>query len=270
MSLRMARTFVADGVTTVAATPHILPGVYHNEGVGIRAATDALQAALDENGIALKLVTGADVHVAPDLVAGIQNGRVLTLADTRYILIEPPHHVPPVRLEETFFNLIASGYVPILTHPERLSWVADQYDMIVRLKAGGVLMQITSGSLRGAFGRNAQSMAHRMLHDGMVDIVSTDAHDDERRPPDLSQGYKLAAQLLGTEEATHLVLTRPRAILADEAPNTLPKPTRIQTEEATNVHSRSRRSAVGRHGREGRRNSRGGGIFDRMRRIFGE
>jgi protein-tyrosine phosphatase len=37
VSLMMARAAVAQGVTVMACTPHILPGVYHNAGPAIRA-----------------------------------------------------------------------------------------------------------------------------------------------------------------------------------------------------------------------------------------
>ena len=37
MSLEMARMSVADGVTTVACTPHIYPGLYDNTRDGIVA-----------------------------------------------------------------------------------------------------------------------------------------------------------------------------------------------------------------------------------------
>ncbi len=103
VSLRMAEAFVADGVSIVACTPHILPGMYHNEGPAIRDAADLLQTAIDEAGLPLRLTTGADVHVAPNLLEGLRTGRVLSIADTRYVLIEPPHHVMPMRLEDTFF-----------------------------------------------------------------------------------------------------------------------------------------------------------------------
>ena len=66
VSLTMARAAVAQGVTVMACTPHILPGVYHNYGLDIRAATKLLQDALNREGIALQLVTGADVHMAPN------------------------------------------------------------------------------------------------------------------------------------------------------------------------------------------------------------
>ena len=65
MSLEMARIAVADGIRVMACTPHIYPGLYQNHTAGITAARDALQAALDEQGIALELTTGADVHLVP-------------------------------------------------------------------------------------------------------------------------------------------------------------------------------------------------------------
>src|SRR5262249_54839749 len=76
VSIAMARALVADGVTTVACTPHILPGVYHNSGPEIRAAVQQLQEALDQEGIPLHLVAGADVHIAPDLASGLQSGHL--------------------------------------------------------------------------------------------------------------------------------------------------------------------------------------------------
>ena len=76
MALEMARMAVADGIHTVACTPHIYPGLYENTGEGIRAAIAALQAELDAAGIALKLVEGADVHLAPGLVDGIADRSV--------------------------------------------------------------------------------------------------------------------------------------------------------------------------------------------------
>ena len=224
VSLRMAQAFVADGVQVVACTPHILPGLYHNTGPQIRQATESLQQALDQHGIALRLVTGADVHIVPDLVAGLQQGRLLSLADSRYVLVEPPHHVAPVRLEDLFFSLLVAGYVPILTHPERLTWLKAHYATIQRMAQAGVWMQITAGSLAGAFGRAAQTWAERMLDDGIVHIVATDAHDVDKRPPMLGIGRALAAKRVGDAEAEHLVLTRPFGVLGNAAPSSLPVP----------------------------------------------
>jgi hypothetical protein len=74
MSLDMARMAVADGVHTMACTPHIYPGLYLNDAQGISRARQQLQAALDVYRIALTLVDGADVHLVPGLLEGLRAG----------------------------------------------------------------------------------------------------------------------------------------------------------------------------------------------------
>jgi protein-tyrosine phosphatase len=273
VSLAMAETAVAQGITVLACTPHILPGLYHNDGPAIREATKALQDALDQNGIPLRLVTGADVHMAPNFIAGLRSGQLLSIADSRYVLVEPPHHTAPPQLEDFFFNMAVAGYVPVLTHPERLSWVPSRYETIKKLVHAGVWMQITAGSFTGAFGRNALYWAEKMLDDGCVHLVASDAHDIERRPVNLAAGYEYLAKRVGAEEAQCLVLTRPLAILKDEAPSSVPGPLRVVDAERSlpeaddRSRSRGQRSgkddAGGRPGGDGLR-----GLSGRVRRFF--
>jgi protein-tyrosine phosphatase len=223
-SLAMARTFVADGVLIVACTPHILPGLYHNSGPQIRDATAKLQQLLIERGIPLRLTTGADNHVIPGFLSELRSGKLLSLADSRYVLVEPPHHVAPPRLEELFFNLITANYVPILTHPERLTWINSAYASMERLYTAGAWFQVTAGSLSGDFGRNARYWAERLLDEGKVHLLATDAHDLKARAPRLSRGRELAAKRVGEVEAQNLVVTRPRGVLQNVPPSELPHP----------------------------------------------
>jgi protein-tyrosine phosphatase len=220
----MARIYVSEGVECVACTPHILPALYNNSGEQIRRAVDALQLRLDDAGIPLKLVSGADNHIVPDFVQGLKSGRLLPLAQSAYVLVEPPHHVAPLRLEELFFSIIAAGYVPVLTHPERLSWIGSKFHVIKNLASRGVWMQITSGALRGRFGSQPRYWAERMLAEGLVHILATDAHNVKSRPPDLLAGRKHAERLVGAEETKHLVVTRPQGALLNISPEALPLP----------------------------------------------
>ncbi|HEY8261690.1 MAG TPA: CpsB/CapC family capsule biosynthesis tyrosine phosphatase, partial [Methylosinus sp.] len=118
-SLAMARMAAEDGVGVIACTPHITPGVYDHHGATIRARVADLQAALDAADIPLSLVIGADAHIAPGFVDGLRSGAIPSLNDTRYVLVEPPHHAMPPMIEGFFVQLCAAGYVPVLTHPER-------------------------------------------------------------------------------------------------------------------------------------------------------
>lgn len=213
----------AEGVGVIACTPHITPGVYDNDGASIRAHIARLQSALDEAHIPVSLVIGADVHIAPRLVEALRSGAAPTLHDTRYVLVEPPHHVMPPLIEEFFAELIAAGYAPILTHPERLTWIGWRPDMIRRLFDIGVWMQVTAGALHGDFGAKPKYWAERLIGESMCHILATDAHDSGgRRRPRLRAGYDAAVRLVGEEEAANLVYWRPLAILENRAPQEAP------------------------------------------------
>ncbi len=223
-SLVMAQAYVDQGVQCVACTPHILPGLYQNSGPQIKAAVAELQQRLDDAAIPLRLVSGADNHIVPDFVAGLTQGRLLPIGESNYVLVEPPHHIAPARLGDLFFSILLGGYIPILTHPERLSWIESKYEVMTTLAAKGVWMQLTSGSLTGRFGRRPRYWAKRMLEEGLVQILATDAHDTIRRPPDLAKGLREAERLVGAEEARHLVHTRPLGVLMNKPPRELPTP----------------------------------------------
>lgn len=229
-SLEMARMAVSDGITVTACTPHILPGVYNNEGHSIKTAVARLREAVAQAGIRLQLVAGADVHVAPDLAARLRTGEALTINDSRYLLLEPPHHIAPPRLEDHIFELQTAGYVPVVTHPERLSWIEAHYALIKRLVYNGILMQLTAGSFMGRFGRRPRYWAERMLDEGLCHVLATDGHNTEQRPPRLSDAREAIARRVGEQEATNLVLTRPQGILNDVAPSQLAPLPAVQAE----------------------------------------
>ena len=224
----MARVAVEDGITVTACTPHVMPGVYDNTGPDILARIAALQGELDAAGIALKLVGGADAHLASNLIPGLKDGRVPRLNGSRYFLFEPPHHVAPPRLEHAVSDIMAAGFHPILTHPERLAWIETHYESIVRIANAGAWMQLTGGSITGRFGKRPKYWAERMLDAGMVAIVASDGHNLRNRKPQISDARAVVAQRLSEQAATDMVLTRPQGVLLDADPASLPGLNRVE------------------------------------------
>jgi protein-tyrosine phosphatase len=214
-SLEMARLAVADGTTHMACTPHIVPGMYPNNTENITRSVRLLEQALRRNSIPLALCVGADVHIAPDLPEQLVLGTIPTLNGSRYFLFEPPHHVLPPRLEELATRLINAGFVPILTHPERLTWAKANYDVIERLNTLGCLIQVTADSIVGAFGRTPLYYSEKLIDEGRVDIIASDTHGATRRRPGLSRAVVAAAKRCGEDEVYNMVVKRPSDILAN-------------------------------------------------------
>jgi protein-tyrosine phosphatase len=217
-SLEMARIAVADGIRTIACTPHIYPGLFENDSAGIAPRVDSLQRRLRDEGIELELTLGADAHLTPELLGRVRSGTAPTLAGSRYFLLEPPHTVAPPRFAESVFDFLAAGLVPVITHPERLTWIRAHYAVFVALVKSGAWLQVTAGSLNGRFGESAQYFGRKLLDDGLVHILATDAHGTRHRAPLLAEGRRAAEDAVGAEEAQRLVVERPQAILDDRPP----------------------------------------------------
>ncbi len=212
-SLAMAQMAVADGIEVMACTPHFLPGRYDNSADDVRIRVTELSQRLFQEGINLKLVVGADAHIRADFLERLNNNQILRLHDSRYVLFEPSFLGLPPQLEDILGQILNSGYVPVLTHPERFKWIEGHYAIFERLSQAGVWMQITAGSLTGKFGIRAQYWAQKMLADGLVNVLASDAHNITSRPPILSEALEIATRELGQAEARHLVFTRPKAVL---------------------------------------------------------
>ena len=215
-SLAMARLAVADGTTHIACTPHFMPGVYENTVQAISQLISELELALQVAEIELTLIRGGDIHIAPDIADKLTAGTLPALGTSNYFLFEPPHHVLPPGIVQLCKGIIAAGYRPVLTHPERLTWIENHYSEICSLDEIGVVVQITAGSITGTFGARALYWAERMLDEGRVDIIASDAHNTRSRPPGLSRARDRIAQRLGDAAAIKMVQDNPQLILNNQ------------------------------------------------------
>jgi protein-tyrosine phosphatase len=215
-ALEMARMAVADGTRIMACTPHVFPPKHNNDTAFIADRVAALRQILQHNDIDLMLVVGGDVHLLPDLPARLRAGTAPTLNNSRYFLLEPNHTIVPPNFVAIIRSYLEAGFIPIITHPERLTWMAKHYALFCEAEEAGAAVQVTAGALTGHFGGKVRALAERMVSEGRVDVIASDAHDPVRRPPGLAAARAAAARLLGDKEADLLVIGNPGRVLSDE------------------------------------------------------
>jgi len=162
--------------------------------------------------------------MVPDLIEGIKSDRIPTINGSRYLLFEPPHKIAPPGFENFVFNLLAVGIIPVITHPERLDWIDTHYESFINVAERGAWLQITAGAVCGKFGKKAKYWADRMLDEGVVHVLATDAHNIHHRPPILSDGCTAVERWVGKEEVKLMVYDRPLATIMDTPPEQLPTP----------------------------------------------
>lgn len=212
-SLRMAEMAAGDGITHLVATPHFTCDERPTASDIGRGVSD-LRESLNQSGLSLKLLAGADIRLTYELVEGIQRKVVPTINGSRYFLLELPDILPP-NLNMIFFAAESNGYSVIITHPERNISLLSSPQRVDGLRDAGVLFQLTAMSVTGEFGDPARQFSHMLLKKGYVDFVATDAHNIEVRVPVLSKARKEVSRLLGGKRAERIFMQNPADVLAD-------------------------------------------------------
>jgi protein-tyrosine phosphatase len=213
-ALAMARLAAADGIRAIVATPHVMNGLYHHTREELQAHFTRLKEYLDAQGLPLALYLGADIHLSPGLIQNLERQELPALNNQRYLLLELPAFALPSALHEILFGLRARGFIPIITHPERNAAIQKNPEQAAELSRFGALFQVTAMSLTGEFGKVVQACAAALLEKGLVQVLATDAHSREGRPPILSAGVRAAEKLIGKDAALRLVTAHPERVLA--------------------------------------------------------
>jgi protein-tyrosine phosphatase len=211
VSLEMAKIAAADGITHIACSPHA-NGSYAYEPRVIAEKITELQRLLDNNRVAIKLGNACDFHMSYE---NIQDAKAdptrFSINGLGYLLVEIPDYGLSRNLTDIFYQLQLAGLTPILTHPERNPTLQNDQPRMMDWLRGGVLVQVTAGSVVGRMGRHAERMAHDLLEKRWVHFLATDAHNTSSRPPKMKDAFELVARKYGPDYAHLLCVSNPLA-----------------------------------------------------------
>lgn len=214
-SLALARFAIDNGIKKAVMTPHIHAGTYDNDIETIRPAFTSLKNALEEQNIPLEIAMAGEVRIGPEIMSMIAEKRIPFLGkldDYDILLLEMPYNHIPVGSDKLVTWLLKRNIRPIIAHPERNGDVVRHLEKIYPFVEQGCLLQITASSITGNFGSKLQLRAQQMLENGWVDIIASDAHNLNHRPPDLESGRAAAAEIVGEAAAWKLVHETPEKI----------------------------------------------------------
>ena len=215
-SLAMARMAAADGTTTIVATPHVDERHCYPEPQRIRDLAGRLNELIGAEGLGLRVLPGAEVRAAPELVERLAAGDVMTVADRgKYVLVELPTAGQAVFAGELFFRMQVAGYVPIIAHAERVDWFRREPRVLKNFRDRGVRVQVNAESISGKAGRGCRNIAIGMVKSGMADVMGSDGHNVGGRKPLLTVAQRNLSRLNGAFE--RLTLTTPESFLASRA-----------------------------------------------------
>jgi protein-tyrosine phosphatase len=222
-SLEIARAAAADGITVMAATPHVRDD-WPTHPELMEEGVAELRRQLEQAGIGLDVRTGGEIAI--DWLARLEPDELRRFGlggNPRYLLVETPYRGWPPALPPALAGLREAGVTPVLAHPERNAEVQARPDRLAELVELGVLVQVTAASVDGRIGRRAQQCGLLLIETGFAHMLASDAHHASVR----AVGMAEAAGVVGAGPlAEWLTSGVPGAIVRDEAIPPRPGPVR--------------------------------------------
>lgn len=212
-ALKMLKMSYESGVRNIILTPH------YNEKMNFTA--DAFKELEHMEGLAaqvagdLHLFMGNEVYYSGNVLGGLKSKRILTLAGSRYVLVEFPFAADYKKILDGAYELIMHGYWPVIAHAERYGSLCREPDGAERLADLGAYIQVNANSVfSGSFG--VRRFIKRLIRSDLVSFVATDCHNTSSRAPDFGSCARLLANKYGEETAKALTFKNQEQILQNK------------------------------------------------------
>ena len=212
-ALAMVRMAYEEGTRAMILTPHYREQYRRNTPAALRERFDAFRQAVNEILPDLKLYLGSEVQYQMDVFQLLQNGEVLSLCDSRYVLLEFRGNALRSRVVAGVAEARQFGYVPIIAHAELCEVIRKDPTLRAEIAAMGARLQINADSVVGKRGLATKWFCGKLLHNQQVSFVASDAHDAQFRTPQLKEAYQLVQRRYGEEYAGRIFDQNARAVM---------------------------------------------------------
>ena len=181
-SIEILKKYEKINITDVVLTPHyIFQGNYQIENKEKKELFERLYERVKKEKININLYLGNEVYSSANIIDLLKEDKISSINNSKYILIEFPIYVEDKQSYNIIHNIVLSGYIPIIAHPERYKYVRKDFSILNKYIELGALLQINKDSLFGKYGKDAKKIVKKIIKKRMATCVGTDIHSIKRK-----------------------------------------------------------------------------------------
>jgi protein-tyrosine phosphatase len=178
------------GIRTIITTPHYAVGANNKSVDELVYIRNKVQEEAFQINSELKIYSGNELYYSESILEELKSGRALTLADSRYVLVEFSVRESYKRIYHGLQEFVLAGYIPILAHVERYQCLMRKEFLIKDLIEAGAYIQMNSSSLVGGIFHSEAAYYRKLVAGGYIHLIGTDCHDAKIRIPQMEDAIK--------------------------------------------------------------------------------
>lgn len=210
-SIRMLEMEYKQGVRTIIATPHFRFRMFEPSLSLVKQNFELLKKEAQSMGIDMYL--GCEFHSTMEMVNMLRHGDVVSMAGSRYVLVEFSGGDEESYIKERVYSLISGGYKPIIAHIERYEAMYKQFDFIEELIDMGAKMQVNADSILGKDGFGVKRFCKKLMKYDMLSYVGSDCHGSRERISRIGEAYTYVSKKMGDDYADYIFIENPQKII---------------------------------------------------------
>lgn len=216
MTKQMLQSSWNQGVRYQFVTPHNYPDITKEKLDTILDTYQMVNQLVQDTYPEMQLILGSEVLYRKSVLEELKKGMILTLNNTPYILVEFYPSSEYSEIYNAVRELTNNGYYPILAHTERYQNLHRNMEHYEEVIDAGAYIQINTQSFMGGFFNRSSSFCIKLLQNGMVHFIGTDAHNVSTRPIFVQKCVERLFNKVDTEILDKVLHENPLKIIRSE------------------------------------------------------
>lgn len=212
-SLKMLEIAHKEGIREMVATPHFHPEKCMLEYALVMDRFHDFREEASKIFPEMKLYLGRENYYTSDLAERIEKDEKLAMPGEKYFLVEYSPRTDYAYIKAGINNILHAGMIPMIAHVERYECMIEDIDRVEELRRMGTVIQVNSASVTGDMGKELKKYTKKLLKNGYVDVIASDAHSAGRRSPKLAECATYITKKYGYEYAENIFINNPKKII---------------------------------------------------------
>lgn len=213
-SLQMLEIEYRAGVKNIIATPHRRIQLFETDENIIQSNFSLLKERAHQAYPDMNLYLGREYHANIDMLDDLYDNPTYLMAGSEYLLLEFSSAHSDSYIRNRIREACEHGYKVIIAHCERYRPMVDNMDFVYTIAEYGAMLQVNADSILGTNGHKVKQFCKKLMKNGLLSFVGSDAHGIKYRRPDLEECIRYLNRKMGEGYVDFLFHDNPSKIVS--------------------------------------------------------